>query len=306
MARLLLAVFGAYAVAACGTLLPGEEPVHLGVEVVNMTSSNLHFAPVINGAIARPTDTLAAGETQSILDYLGNPPINDPIFRGGHCTIVDVVALDSNSNEVARHPPGLCFGDRWVIGAPFAGTPSPESGNQTDSAPTLSISTPSPTSTMKETIDCGQVKNSDPTFASFPAQHYSLVNPDGLFSTCEIAELLGAPSTKNFEGGDVLRAGPDVFGRLTFTFTDGVCWDRVLHVDATPNTTPIPAYTFITGPTLPAGHWFDLSVETVYTNSDPCPAIAASRGARIRLADWPETPIETTKATPTSYGPGST
>jgi hypothetical protein len=59
-------------------------------------------------------------------------------------------------------------------------------------------------------------------------------------------------------------------------------------------------------PPLPASHWFDLSVETVYTDENPCPAIGVSRSVRLQLAGWPEIPIETSNATPQGAGPGST
>lgn len=173
-------------------------------------------------------------------------------------------------------------------------------------SPTVSMPTviTPPTDINEAVVDCG-VGQVGADLNKMEPVHFVLANPDDLFQACEIADLVDAP-TKGGGPLQVLTAAPDVLGRLSFIFEDGVCWDRVLRVTPTPDSTPIPAYTFITGPTLPAGHWFDLSVETVFTNEDPCPAIGVSRSARIRLAGWPEIPIETSKATPTSVGPGST
>jgi hypothetical protein len=181
-----------------------------------------------------------------------------------------------------------------------------------ETMPTISVPTPTSTAvatrapgTNEAVLECGLGQVGQDLNHMTPV-HILLANPDSLFQACELADILDAP-TKGGGPLQILKAAPDVLGRLTFIFEDGVCWDRLLHVTQSPANTPIPAPSFISGmPPLPASHWFDLSVETVYTDENPCPAIGVSRSVRLQLAGWPEIPIETSNATPQGAGPGST
>jgi len=155
----------------------------------------------------------------------------------------------------------------------------------------------SPNAANEAVIDCGVGQNADELNQLKPV-HFLLANPVASFRSCALTDSRHAPTNG---GGplELLTAAPDLLGRLTFVFEDGVCWDRILHVTQGPGETlPIPPPSFMSGtPLMPLGR-FDLSVETVYTDANPCPAIGVSRSVRIQLAGWPYIPIETSVATP--------
>jgi hypothetical protein len=87
------------------------------VLVDNQTSSEVSFGVQIgDAAVTTGFGPLSPGAKGPVLGQLGLPPSDDPIFRGGMCTTVGLIAYDAEGREIARHPPGLCFGDTWVIG----------------------------------------------------------------------------------------------------------------------------------------------------------------------------------------------
>ena len=89
-----------------------------------------------------------------------------------------------------------------------------------------------PTDINEAVVDCG-VGQVGADLNKMEPVHFVLANPDDLFQACEIADLVDAP-TKGGGPLQVLTAAPDVLGRLSFIFEDGVCWDRVLRVTPTP------------------------------------------------------------------------
>ena len=58
--------------------------------------------------------TIAPGEKGTVVFMMGRGD-DHRLFLGADCTIAPVVAYDDAGREVARHPPGLCFGETWVI-----------------------------------------------------------------------------------------------------------------------------------------------------------------------------------------------
>lgn len=111
--KAILLTVCAIAVGACN--FPPGDPSSYVVNVENRTSSDLHFTAQVDNGIDLG-EKVPANQTRHILYSLGPPPSSDVIFRGGLCTTVDIVAYDANEQEVARHPPGLCMRDTWVIG----------------------------------------------------------------------------------------------------------------------------------------------------------------------------------------------
>jgi hypothetical protein len=102
-----------------GVLLAGcnggwfSEPRTLAVRVHNQTSMTLRFAVAFpdellyTGGSARPNETGWA-----VVHIEGSPEGRS--LRGG-CVAGDLVALDLEGREVARHPQPLCLGETWTI-----------------------------------------------------------------------------------------------------------------------------------------------------------------------------------------------
>jgi hypothetical protein len=96
-------------------LLAGCDPyLGAGVRVHNETNEPLSFVIDLGGGdtIPGPQD-LAPSDWQGILN---NVQLSSPSLVGHDgCSTVDVVAYGSDGREVARHGPGLCLGETWVI-----------------------------------------------------------------------------------------------------------------------------------------------------------------------------------------------
>jgi hypothetical protein len=109
---LFLGVVTATAIIGCWM----GDPESYSVVVDNRTSSDLHFKAEVDEGL-NLIETVPAHKKGHILYSLGPPAKSHRIMRGGMCTPVDIVAYDANNVEVARHPPGLCMRETWVIGA---------------------------------------------------------------------------------------------------------------------------------------------------------------------------------------------
>jgi hypothetical protein len=107
------------------TTLSACEPTNFGREIVveNRTASALTVVAVDgNGERIRGLGTLEPGQAVGILGWASFSEYS--LVGRGECTIVDLVALDPEGVEVARHAPPLCLDDVWVIGVEGRGWPT--------------------------------------------------------------------------------------------------------------------------------------------------------------------------------------
>lgn len=84
-----------------------------GIGVDNRTDQALHFRILGDGEWHDLPATVGPRQSGGLL---GRPALIGPsrIARDG-CTIGELIALDPDGSEVARHPPGLCIDDVWVV-----------------------------------------------------------------------------------------------------------------------------------------------------------------------------------------------
>jgi hypothetical protein len=115
MRRVLLCLVIAAMLSGCAGML-GIQPAHYAVLVDNGTASEITFAAGADDSIT-VNGTVGPSQSGSILQRIGTPVDDDPIFYGSLCTKVDLVAF-AGGREVARHPPGLCLNSTWEIGSP--------------------------------------------------------------------------------------------------------------------------------------------------------------------------------------------
>ena len=112
----VIALVAAALLAACrGGPLPGEEVAEFNVIVENRTATPLTFEMVLADRTLNLMGPIEVGQTGSIVAYRGRiaEPRLDVDADG--CMKGLVVAFDPQRREVARHPPGLCVGETWVI-----------------------------------------------------------------------------------------------------------------------------------------------------------------------------------------------
>jgi hypothetical protein len=121
----LLAVVIVLALGAC--TFPGMELADpRTIEVKNETLVELTFKTVVNGEwydIPQSTPLQPNG-SMHVFSAAGYSEEHSLVLKN-ECTIGDVVAFGPNGEEVARHPPGLCFDDphpAWVIQPSPGGT----------------------------------------------------------------------------------------------------------------------------------------------------------------------------------------
>jgi hypothetical protein len=109
--RLLACVLVITALSAC------EDP-NFGRAVLaeNHTNSSLMFETIVDGQTYPILGNADPGERVVILAWA---QFNNEhsLITEDECTIGDVVALDPEGREVARHPPPLCLDEVWVIEA---------------------------------------------------------------------------------------------------------------------------------------------------------------------------------------------
>ncbi len=115
-------------VAACSALLLGacDEELGAGLAVRNATASTLTLRYETREARAIDLHvTVAPGEVAVALGAgdLGRNS-TDSIVGANGCTTGTLIAVRSDGGEVARHGPGLCINDTWVVGSiPTASRP---------------------------------------------------------------------------------------------------------------------------------------------------------------------------------------
>lgn len=105
----------AMAAALAGCTFIWEEP-DLGtraVTVTNETAETLEFKVFGAGEWRELPLSLPPGQSGAVL--FGSDLVEPSLRTVDGCTEGDLVATTTDGREVARHPPPLCDGDRWVI-----------------------------------------------------------------------------------------------------------------------------------------------------------------------------------------------
>jgi hypothetical protein len=117
----VLALIGVGCFAAVTLAIPQQPEA---VYVRNDTTVTLHFY-IVDGATARPVwgdhdVPYLAGRSRDLLIDPTDPAMTGAggVLDAVGCTRLDIVARLANGQEVARHGPGLCEGETWVISAP--------------------------------------------------------------------------------------------------------------------------------------------------------------------------------------------
>ncbi len=90
------------------------EPLRQSISVNNRTTQRLSFEVLVDGEALALFGPIGPGETSPIIAFTGVVP-NKRLLGNDGCTLRDVIAYDDEEREVARHPPGLCIGETWVI-----------------------------------------------------------------------------------------------------------------------------------------------------------------------------------------------
>jgi hypothetical protein len=98
-----------------------REPRHDGVFVLNQTSTTLRFAVQLPDELLRTGGFAEPGERGAAVTQVEGSPEGRSLRDG--CLVGDLVALDLEGREVARHPGPLCLGDTWTITEPLASPP---------------------------------------------------------------------------------------------------------------------------------------------------------------------------------------
>ena len=98
-----------------GRPLPGEEGPTSGIVVHNKTATSLTFEIILADGPNNMLGPIGPSRTSPIV-FIGGPiPTNRLDIDANGCTKGVVIAYDPQRREVARHPPGLCVGETWVI-----------------------------------------------------------------------------------------------------------------------------------------------------------------------------------------------
>jgi hypothetical protein len=83
------------------------------IAVDNRTEHPLHFRLFGDGEWH---DLLTTAEPGRLTGILGGAEIREHSrLTTGGCTVGELIALHPDGTEVARHPPGLCVHDVWVV-----------------------------------------------------------------------------------------------------------------------------------------------------------------------------------------------
>jgi hypothetical protein len=110
---LVLVLVGSGVILGSRIAIP-EQPD--GVYVRNNTTIAMRFFAIQGGSlrgVSSNSDVYFLPGVQSVLIF----PTNGLLGPDG-CTSTDIIARDPAGTEVARHAPGLCEGDLWVVGSP--------------------------------------------------------------------------------------------------------------------------------------------------------------------------------------------
>jgi hypothetical protein len=90
-----------------------REPRSEGVFVLNQTSTTLRFAVQLPDELLRTGGFAEPGERGAAVTQVEGSPEGRSLRDG--CLVGDLVALDLDGREVARHLGPLCLGDTWTI-----------------------------------------------------------------------------------------------------------------------------------------------------------------------------------------------
>jgi hypothetical protein len=87
----------------------------LGAAIVatNHTGTTITFRLFASGEWVELPRTLTPGQTDTVLS--GASLFEPSTLTVDGCTEGNLVAIAQDGSEVARHPPPLCDGDRWVV-----------------------------------------------------------------------------------------------------------------------------------------------------------------------------------------------
>lgn len=118
---LLVPVLLGFAVVKCFESGLREGQSSAGVLAENRTTVTLTLEMPRGSRPAFTLGTLHAGRTGLLISEADLGP--NSLLAANGCTKYDVVAYDPEGREVARHGPGLCMGDTWVVEIP-ASAPS--------------------------------------------------------------------------------------------------------------------------------------------------------------------------------------
>jgi hypothetical protein len=92
---------------------PVTEPEVRGVQARNETSETLTFEVELpDRSISLPPPAEPSDTSPIIRVYRPGP---DLVYMENGCTTGDVVARNPAGREVARHPPGLCLDELWIV-----------------------------------------------------------------------------------------------------------------------------------------------------------------------------------------------
>jgi hypothetical protein len=101
------------ALIGCNDFPGVERPLH-AIVVENRTPSALTFEMVVGDRQQALIGPVRPGVSDAILIFRGAIP-DGPLVGEDGCTKGTVIAYDPEGQEVARHPPGLCIGETWVV-----------------------------------------------------------------------------------------------------------------------------------------------------------------------------------------------
>jgi hypothetical protein len=112
--RAMLVLF-ALTLSGAGCIpVPGPELGEPAILAENRTLGALTFELIVGDLRLPGMGEISAGRSGLILLSRGTG-IDAPYLDANGCTKGDFIAYDANRLEVARHGPGLCLGQTWVI-----------------------------------------------------------------------------------------------------------------------------------------------------------------------------------------------
>ena len=112
--RLALVVPALILVGGC-VEIPGE-PLSDGIQAVNETQETIHFE-VIGEGDERFRLSAEFEPGQGGLVIRGSAIGPSSLITENGCTTGDLIALDAAGKEIARHPPPMCAGYVFIVGA---------------------------------------------------------------------------------------------------------------------------------------------------------------------------------------------
>lgn len=90
-----------------------EHGLGAAISATNDTRTTITFRLFAEGEWVELPGTLTPGRTDTVLS--GALLFEPSTLTVDGCTEGELVAITEDGSEVARHPPPLCDGDRWVV-----------------------------------------------------------------------------------------------------------------------------------------------------------------------------------------------